>query len=509
MVGGGMFMIFTTYFFHVYGAHAFPILAADENSLSSCDNLQHCRTLLNIIWSCVVTIFSCTWVAVHPNIPGPHDGWFAISLRRLALMGLAIIAPEAIILWSIRQWIVARTLAGEHRGALIFSDVLNSCSCLVFIAIGWTRTHAYFAIMGGFMLCENETELYTLKRQLDTKDPAKSLEFFMSRINITEREIKDKSKGDMLSKVLVLLQTGWFVLQCIARLVEHLPLTELELVTIGFAILNLATYIFWLDKPLNVGCPVRIFVEKQISENGRSGGEYDGGGAGETREGSRGSELEELKDIGILVSAQLAEYGSTIRNAPGVIRGVVSDTIQDTMGSVRDNGMSFVIWNWVRTIWKHMFWTPLGVFIDWLFGHDDRPQEETRVCTLFAGSLNKNTDAIGAGLIATLVASIFGAVHCIAWSFPFPSHAEKILWRICSMCITCMPWPVFACTVIIAVDWSRPAWLTICVRATGYTLICFYITARITLLVQAFMSLRSLPPGAYETVYWTTYIPHI
>ncbi|KIM71355.1 hypothetical protein PILCRDRAFT_82877 [Piloderma croceum F 1598] len=484
-------MIFTAYYFHVYGAHALPILTADENTLSSCDNLQHCRTLLNIIWSCVVTIFSCTWVAVHPNIPGPHDGWFTIAFRRLALMGLAIIAPEAIILWSIRQWIVAGTLAGEHR------------------VVGWTRAHAYFAIMGGFMLCEDETELYTLKRQLDTKDPAKSLEFFMSEINITEREIKDKSKGDMLSKVLVLLQTGWFVLQCIGRLVEHLPLTEIELVTIGFAILNLATYIFWWDKPLNVGCPVRIFVKKQISENGRGGGECDGGGAGATGKGSPGGELEELKDGRILISAQLAEYGSTVRNAPGVIRGIVSDTIQDTVDSVRDNGVPFVIWNWVWTILKHIFWTPLGVFIDWLFGHDDRPQEETRVCTLFAGSLNKDSDAIGAGLIATLVASIFGAVHCIAWSFQFPSHAEKILWRICSMCITCLPWPVFACTAIIAVDWSRPAWLTILVRATGYTLVCFYITARITLLVQALMSLRSLPPGAYETVYWTTYIPHI
>ena len=36
-----------------------------------------------------------------------------------------------------------------------------------------------------------------------------------------------------------------------------------------------------------------------------------------------------------------------------------------------------------------------------------------------------------------------------------------------------------------------------------------YILARAVTLVLAFMSLRDLPPGAYETVYWTTFIPHI
>ena len=59
--------------------------------------------------------------------------------------------------------------------------------------------------------------------------------------DITEKEIRDKSKGDVLSKSLVILQTGWFIMQCIARAVEHLPVTELELVTVAFATLNFVT----------------------------------------------------------------------------------------------------------------------------------------------------------------------------------------------------------------------------------------------------------------------------
>ena len=36
-----------------------------------------------------------------------------------------------------------------------------------------------------------------------------------------------------------------------------------------------------------------------------------------------------------------------------------------------------------------------------------------------------------------------------------------------------------------------------------------YMIARAVTLVLAFTSLRDLPPGAYETVHWTTFIPHV
>lgn len=37
----------------------------------------------------------------------------------------------------------------------------------------------------------------------------------------------------------------------------------------------------------------------------------------------------------------------------------------------------------------------------------------------------------------------------------------------------------------------------------------FYLIARAILLALAFASLRSLHPDAYQTVHWTTFIPHI
>jgi hypothetical protein len=76
---------------------------------------------------------------------------------------------------------------------------------------------------------------------------------------VTEEEIKDKGKSDALSKFIVLFQTSWFIIQCIARGIKHLPLTELEIVTLAYAMMNLFVYIFWWDKPRDVGCPIRVY----------------------------------------------------------------------------------------------------------------------------------------------------------------------------------------------------------------------------------------------------------
>jgi hypothetical protein len=58
---------------------------------------------------------------------------------------------------------------------------------------------------------------------------------------ISKEEIKDKSKGDAITKGLALIQTTWFLLQCVARGSQHLSITELELATAAFALLNIIT----------------------------------------------------------------------------------------------------------------------------------------------------------------------------------------------------------------------------------------------------------------------------
>jgi hypothetical protein len=76
---------------------------------------------------------------------------------------------------------------------------------------------------------------------------------------ITEGDLKDRGKSDGIGKAIVILQTLWFVAQCIARGFQHLPLTELEIVTLAYAMMNSFIYVFWWDKPRDVGCPIRVY----------------------------------------------------------------------------------------------------------------------------------------------------------------------------------------------------------------------------------------------------------
>lgn len=80
---------------------------------SEIDFTQAQRTVANIIWSCLSTVFVCLWVVVHPNIPGPSDSMF---VTRLKIMGCMLIAPELVIVWAGRQWFAARHIAVNHKG---------------------------------------------------------------------------------------------------------------------------------------------------------------------------------------------------------------------------------------------------------------------------------------------------------------------------------------------------------------------------------------------------------
>lgn len=73
-----------------------------------------------------------------------------------------------------------------------------------------------------------------------------------------EEDIQDRSKSDFFAKVIVLVQTLWFVMQCIARYINHLPITEFEIVTVAYAIPILGIYICWWDKPRGVSQPIRV-----------------------------------------------------------------------------------------------------------------------------------------------------------------------------------------------------------------------------------------------------------
>ena len=78
--------------------------------------------------------------------------------------------------------------------------------------------------------------------------------------SITEEEIKDRSKADGLAKGIAVLQTTWFIAQCLSRAAQGLIITEIELITLAIAALNGLLYFLWWNKPLDVKCCVPVLL---------------------------------------------------------------------------------------------------------------------------------------------------------------------------------------------------------------------------------------------------------
>lgn len=79
---------------------------------------------------------------------------------------------------------------------------------------------------------------------------------------ISKDEILDKSKGSSIAKFLTVVQTTWFMLQIIERWAAHQPRTQLEIMTLAYAILNIIIYTLWWNKPLNVDEPIQVSLDR-------------------------------------------------------------------------------------------------------------------------------------------------------------------------------------------------------------------------------------------------------
>jgi hypothetical protein len=338
----------------------------------------------------------------------------------------------------------------------------------MFLAHGWTITHGFFAVMGGFMLFggDDKPERTLLPDQLDGLSTSGEIGF----PKITEEEVEDKGKGDILSKGLVILQTGWFVTQIVARKVQGLSITELEVATLAFAVLNFVIYGLWWHKPLDVKCAARVYKKQ-------------------------GSEITHVVEVN-----KLEEQGGSAGGDNGGVWAVCQRAgkaacggLEDAMIAIKQRGC-FDVW-----------WFPFGE----MMGFAAADKEDKRVGTFYAWDVTgKDVQTVVAA-----VGTVFGSIHLIGWSYAFPSHTEQLLWRVSSLAITCLPIVIWGAAVIYqSLNRSRGLLALVAKHTCRFSVTMgstLYITSRVVLLVLPFLSLRSLPPDAYRTVSWTMLIPHL
>jgi hypothetical protein len=320
--------------------------------------------------------------------------------------------------------------------------------------------------MGGFMEYEGNRPVRVLfPEQLESYSLTGNGDF----PRIAKAEIDDRSKGDAISKGLVILQTSWFVTQCIARGIQGLPITELELVTVAFAALNFVVYVLWWHKPLNVERGVRVY-KKRITESPVDDGDVEA-------------------TVGGWVAFRDALSGLPV----AIVRGPLANE-DDTSEP------------WLFRVFVWLLFRPFFA----MFGDDDMADlEGRRVTTFYPAGWVAATQGASVTLVI-IITMAFGGIHCIGWLFAFPSSIERTLWRVASLSITSVPIAIFLSAPLTSLV-EKCFFLDegTCMGITLSQLLLLYILSRLALLVLPFLCLRSLPPAAFHIVHWASFIPHV
>ncbi|KAJ9605919.1 hypothetical protein H2200_009768 [Cladophialophora chaetospira] len=385
------------------------------------------------------------------NVPAPKDSFAVRTGRRILWMALGILGPEFPLTYAAGQWSRAK------QSVVAFKTYNHE---------DWHMRQAFFADMGGFVLHAPGAEPFPLNAiQLHWL----VVNNFIDYPAITRREIWDKSKQDTFTKVVTAFQIGYLIVQCVARAIQGLAITALELNALAIVVCSLMTSSFWLHKPADVQIPIHIHCSHTLAE------------------------------ITLDRAWSLTPLDFVDENGPGYSVNVQPFMKMPVIPAERP----------IQRIPNDRFPTnPYGI-------------QEYFLC------------------FATL---LFTAIHVAGWSFDFPTHTERLLWRISSLLlfgITAAFW-LFE----TAASWTRLGrWKTLylCIFnrkglaqhrvrmaartatmkkrseqlplpwefATITPLAIIYGLARFYLIAEAFAELRDLQGTAYVNINWTSFLPHV
>jgi len=105
------------------------------------------------------------------------------------------------------------------------------------------------------------------------------------------------------------------------------------------------------------------------------------------------------------------------------------------------------------------------------------------------------------------VAVIFGGIHCVAWSFHFPSLQERLAWRISATVVGSHILVFFLATLfgIFEARFEERGGIIGTVSQSMVALPVLYVITRIVLLVLPCIALRVLTPTALIEIQWAAF----
>ncbi|POS73307.1 hypothetical protein DHEL01_v208303 [Diaporthe helianthi] len=465
------------------------------------DNGPSRRGTLRLLWSCVATMFTCTWTVLHMNVPDYQDTVAQRMARKVKWLVINILFPEFIFskavcdlrlaLDELRSFELAslspfsaikqpsfatdqptdcdskhRNSDGDCKNAAPRSEADehgSSEESLIKDNTGhselqnpyWTVVHSYYAQMGGILCLHKQAGCQTLNGCFPFASPAMIWAFDwaddrhpLKEFALREADIQDRSKADWLAKGISILQITWLIINVTVRGFTGLPVTQLEISAFAFSVMAIGIYMANWWKPKDVLRP----------------------------------------------SVQSATFNSY--------------QMRDTSTTPFVQSFSEGLY-WLRST-RRVNPVP-KTFWDWNFATASRVENDL---VWMDGEPPYFFIMVGLSSLA------FGGMHCIAWNFDFPSQAEVLCWRIASLVSAILPITVLFLSYGLdyisvkygKVQWNKKSVTERCedtARILANTSSMAYMGARMTVIVLLFTCMRAVPSGVYTITPWTRFLPKI
>lgn len=432
------------------------------------------RSTWSILWSCLLTIFLCVWTVRHPSVPRPElkedPKWKQVRdyiLMNLISIIISLGAPELEL--------------GYALGDAIYAYRWSRCEVMIAAAEKngrkWTLSHAYLMVMEGF---------YGATPSLDS----------LGATSETMQLLNDGTSNSDLIKPTISpeLETSALELESQNLGGSCTFAHEDEMSSNGEKtreFISMPTDIF----RYSLKAPELCFLAKRgliadfpcITED-------------EIRDRSKENALMKLLPMGqiIWLIVQLS-----VRRAAG-LRSTQLEIATLSFGVCTFITYSFYLFKPkdiqepVRLRLTRQLSEPLKAKFHRIQRASDARANVKGVHGHYIRlwPLRQKVSVEDIGILVGGV--VFGAIHCAAWDFEFPSPADQKLWRVASA-VTIALLPAYFMLMAVLGESLGTIWLTLVVLAYG--------VFRVIILVLTFRSLLHSPPGVFVNT-WTTSFPH-
>jgi hypothetical protein len=415
---------------------------------------------------------------------------------------------------------------GESTLVPMTDDVINQES------LQWNSEQAFFAVMGGFAI-ENEyvseTKTKVTIRRLITIHGVLQLAKLGLIPTIMPEEISEKSKADIIAKLFVLSQITWFGLEVIGRLASALPVTPIEIHTAIHVACTIIIYLIWMNKPYDVRGSILVkdrdakdvaalcnFYKVTSDLYAKACDDYET------------ARVNYWKDRVVRAANNLLDYDpppsppvreqltkaikryAISSNEPAI---AVKDTKEHTLIALApsaEHGLR------ILQEWGGLSENSINIR-NWDLLRDN--SENFAIKAVWGGwSINAGHEVSLDKGVHFLFNFLYGGGHLSAWaSSSFPTAVEHWLWINSAIMLTLVPlwgslWIIWWKAVSSKRRWLyfiRNGDLDILAAPFFFVVILTYFLARCYFLIESLISLRLLPTGAFLTVNWARYLPHV